>query len=50
MANWKTNQPSRKLKNQQAGPYKILSKEENSYRLDLPLSIKVYPVFSLDKL
>jgi hypothetical protein len=50
MANWKTNRPSRKLENQQAGPYKILSKEGNSYRLDLPPLIKVYPVFSPDKL
>ena len=33
-----------------AGPYKILEKVGHSYRLDLPRSIRVHPVFSLDKL
>ena len=33
-----------------AGPYRILEKVGHSYRLDLPQSIKVHPVFSLDKL
>ena len=33
-----------------AGPYKILEKVGHSYRLDLPQSIRVHPVFSLDKL
>jgi len=32
------------------GPYKILNKEGNSYKIKLPDSIKVYPIFSLDKL
>jgi hypothetical protein len=33
-----------------AGPYRILEKVGHSYRLDLPKSIRVHPVFSLDKL
>jgi hypothetical protein len=33
-----------------AGPYRILEKVGHSYRLDLPQSIRVHPVFSLDKL
>ena len=48
--NWKTERPSRKLDYQMAGPYKVLKKIGNSYKVKLPDSIKVYPVFSLDKL
>jgi len=33
-----------------AGPYKILNKEGNSYKVKLPDLIKVHPVFLLDKL
>ena len=33
-----------------AGPYKILNKEGNSYKVKLPDLIKVYPVFLPDKL
>jgi hypothetical protein len=33
-----------------AGLYRILEKVEYSYRLDLPQSIKVHPVFSPNKL
>jgi hypothetical protein len=43
-------QPSCKLDYQMAGPYKILEKIGNLYKVKLPDSVKVHPVFSLDKL
>ena len=33
-----------------AGPYKILKKVKNLYRVKLPLSIKVYLIISLNRL
>ena len=33
-----------------ARPYKVLKKISNLYKIKLPDSIKVHPVFSLDKL
>lgn len=33
-----------------AGPYKVLEKVGNAWRLDLPESIQVYPIFSPDRL
>ena len=33
-----------------AGPYKILSKVENLYKVELLDLVKVHPVFLLDKL
>jgi transposase InsO family protein len=50
MKNWKVGRPSRKLSDQAAGPYKIVAKEGNAYRLELPASMKVHPVFSPNKL
>jgi hypothetical protein len=32
------------------GPYKILERVGNSYKVDLLASIKVHPIFSLDRL
>jgi hypothetical protein len=48
--NWKTERPSCKLDYKMVGPYKILNKVGNSYKVELPDSIKVYPIFLLDKL
>ena len=48
--NWNLGRPSRKLSDQACGPFKIIAKEGNAYRLELPPSIKVHPVFSPDKL
>ena len=48
--NWKTERPSRKLDYQMAGPYKVLKKIGNLYKVKLPDLIKVYFVFSPDKL
>ncbi|QRW22891.1 Transposon Tf2-7 polyprotein [Rhizoctonia solani] len=46
--NIKTSRPSHKLEHKQLGPYKVLEKiGRNSYRLDLPKSMKVHPVFNI---
>ena len=42
--------PSHKLDYKIVGPYKILNKVGNSYKVKLPDLIKVYPIFSLNKL
>jgi hypothetical protein len=39
-----------KLANVNAGPYEVLEKEGNAYRLKLPLGMQIGPVFSPDKL
>ncbi len=47
---WTTDRPSKKLANQMDGPYEILEQIGHSFRLRLPESIKVHPVFHADRL
>ena len=47
---WNTARPSLKLDNKNSGPFKIIEKKGNSFRLDLPASMKIHPVISPEKL
>ncbi len=47
---WHTNQPSKKLVDQMAGPFKVLEQIGHSYKLKLLESIKVHSVFHVEKL
>ncbi len=47
---WNMHRPSRKLSEQNAGPFEILEKRGNAFVLQLPDSIKVHPVFNAEKL
>ena len=49
-ANWNTNWLSKKLLEQMAGLWKVLAKEGHSYKLQLPASIKINPVFPAGQL
>ena len=45
---WNTTKPSLKLDNKNSGPFKIISKEGRSFRLGLPVSMKINPAMSPD--
>lgn len=47
---WQTDRPSKKLANQMEGPYEILEQVGHSFRLKLPDSMKIHPVFHAEKL
>jgi hypothetical protein len=49
-ANWSTDRLSKKLSEQMTGPYKVLAKKEHSYRVELPASMKIHPVFPAESL
>ncbi|EEH42302.2 uncharacterized protein PADG_07122 [Paracoccidioides brasiliensis Pb18] len=48
--NYRIQRPSRKHADQSEGPFEIIEKIGNSYKLELPDSMKIHPVFSPDKL
>jgi hypothetical protein len=47
---WHIDRPSRKLANQMEGPYEILEQVGHSFKLKLPDSMKIHPVFHAEKL
>ena len=47
---WLQDRPSRKLSHLASGPYKIIEKVGNSYKIDLPEAIRVHPIFHPSKL
>ncbi|KAJ5413808.1 gag/polymerase/env polyprotein [Penicillium cosmopolitanum] len=47
---WKTDRPNRKLSHQAYGPFEIIEKIGNAWKLQLPDSMKVHPVFAPEKL
>ncbi len=45
------NQPSKKFRSRYIGPYRIIDKiASQDYKLDLPLNMKVHPVFHIGSL
>ncbi|KGY14979.1 hypothetical protein PABG_12091 [Paracoccidioides brasiliensis Pb03] len=47
---YRIQRPSRKHADQSEGPFEIIEKIGNSYKLELPDSMKIHPVFFPDKL
>jgi transposase InsO family protein len=47
---WQSQRPSQKLDWIWSGPYKILEKRGESFRLDLPPQMRIHPVFAPDRL
>lgn len=48
--NWSIHRPSRKLSAKNAGPFKIIGKDGYSFHLELPSTLKMYPIFHASKL
>jgi hypothetical protein len=47
---YKIDRPSRKLAEQNAGPFEITKKVGNAYKLHLSASMQIHPEFSSNKL
>ena len=50
MKHYKLDQLSKKLDNQMIGPFQIIEQVRHVYQLDLPPIIRIYDMFSPDKL
>ncbi|QSZ28605.1 hypothetical protein DSL72_003104 [Monilinia vaccinii-corymbosi] len=50
MKDYPTQRPSKKLDFPIQGRFKIIARVDNSFCLDLPATMKIYPVFPLEKL